>query len=121
MGPVSVTSKNWGGGAFNFVIGGSRLEMLHHLALVPLPLIDGKQISFRKLPEIVSPKNKSFGGGLGSRDTSLSRKSSEKGPQNGSGSAKLSREKSYLMTWLQTKDSTKGFVDGDKGRTINIL
>ena len=29
-------------GEFNFVIGESRLVMLHHLALSPLPLVDGK-------------------------------------------------------------------------------
>ena len=29
-------------GEFNFVIGESRFVMLHHLALSPLPLVDGK-------------------------------------------------------------------------------
>ena len=40
MGPFSITSKTLG--EFNCVDGGSRFVMLHHLALLPHPLVDGK-------------------------------------------------------------------------------
>ena len=80
MGPFSITSKNWG--EFNFVIGGSRFVLLHHLALSPLPLVDGKFPSQNRRKWSRSKINW-FLGGLGQRDTSFSRKSSEKGPKKG--------------------------------------
>ena len=97
-------------GDFYFVIGGSRLIMLHLCALAP-SLLDGKFPSENRR-KLSHPKKFSyFLGGLSKTNMSFSRKSSEKGPQNRSDSAKLSHT---------TKDSKKGFVEGDKGRT-NIV
>ena len=62
VGPFSITSKNWG--EFNFVIEGSLFVMLHHLALLPYSVVDGKFPSENHL-EIVSPKNQFIFGGFG--------------------------------------------------------
>ena len=97
MGPFSITSKKLG--EFNFVIGG-----------VPFGNVTS--------PRSLAP---SSGRRFGLKRHQFSRKSSEKGPKNGSDSAKLLREKSYLITSLQQKTAKKGFVDGDKGRTINVI
>ena len=53
-------------GEFNFVIGGSRygFVMLHHLALSPLPLVDGKFPSENRR-KLSRPKISSFLGGFG--------------------------------------------------------
>ena len=59
--------------------------MLHHLALSPLPLVDGRFPSENR-GNCLAPK--------------------------------LPREKNYLITWLQTKDSKNGFVEGPK---LNIF
>ena len=74
--------------------------MLHHVALLPLPLVDGKCPSenHRKL----FPKLIIFGGG------------GSKCPKNGSDSAQLSREKTLEILSCKQKTAKKRFVEGGK-------
>ena len=91
MVPVLITAKK--SGEFNYVIGGSHLVTLHHLALLSHPLVDSKFPS-AKSPEIVAQKLIIILGRCGQKEIlAFPGNSSEKGPKNGSDSAKLFREK----------------------------
>ena len=80
-------------GEFNFVMGGSHFVMLHHLALSPLPRVDGKFPS----ENCLAPKLIAFGG-VWAKEILVVPGNRPKQVQNGSDSAKYSRANNDSIT-----------------------
>ena len=118
MGPFSITSKILG--EFNFVIGGSRFVMLNHLALSPLPLVDGKFPSENRW-KLSRPKISCFWGIWAKEILVYPGNCPKKVPKIAQILQSCLARKMRKKTWLQTKYSKKGCVEGTQAEKLTFL